>query len=358
MQFRRWYAACCPYGFFRALCSVLKRVIFQHEKEEVSKMVAISLQIEGQMGLTWPRWKRLVAEIEALGFAGLYRSDHFTNPFPPDEDSLELIVALTYLAGQTQRVRFGPLVAPLSFRHPVHLVRQAAALDDLSGGRMILGVGAGWEEREHQLFGFDLLDIPTRFTRLQEGLEVITRLLHSSEPVTYEGRFFQLRGATLLPRPQRAFGPPILIGGNGRKRTLPLVARYADIWNGQMITPSEFQEHSARLDVLLAEVGRPLDSVRRTLFGWLHFGQTMEELDQVLSWRHEEPELADKSLDEVIEVLRTPAWWSRLVGTPEMLVEQIRAYADAGVEELILLWFDQDNIEALRGFAESVLPRV
>jgi len=261
-------------------------------------MVAISLQIEGQMGLTWPRWKRLVAEIETLGFAGLYRSDHFTNAFPPDEDSLELIVALTYLAEHTHRVHFGPLVAPLSFRHPALLVRQAAALDDLSGGRMILGVGTGWEEREHQLFGFDLGDIQTRLARLEEGLEVITQLLRSDEPVTYEGNFFQLRGATLLPRPQRAFGPPILIGGNGVKRTLPLVARYADIWNGQFLTPGEFQERSARLDVLLSEGGRPRESVRRTLFGFLHFGRTMEELDQVLNWRHEEPELVHKSLDE------------------------------------------------------------
>src|SRR5947207_14249448 len=101
-------------------------------------MVAVSLQIEGQMGLTWPRWKRLVAEVEALGFAGLYRSDHFTNAEPPDKESLELIVALTYLADRTQRVRFGSLVAALSFRHPTLLARQAAALADLSGGRMIL----------------------------------------------------------------------------------------------------------------------------------------------------------------------------------------------------------------------------
>ncbi|TMF51061.1 MAG: LLM class flavin-dependent oxidoreductase, partial [Chloroflexi bacterium] len=203
-------------------------------------MVAISIQIEGQDGLTWPRWKKLVAEVEALGFAGLYRSDHFTNGRPPDKAALETIVSLSYLAGNTQRVHFGPLVAPLSFRHPALLARQAAALDDLSGGRMILGVGAGWQEREHQLFGFDLGDIPTRMARLEEGLEVITRLLKSDEPVTFEGRFFQLRGATLLPRPQRPGGPSILLGGNGVKRTLPLVARYADIWNVLSLTPEGF----------------------------------------------------------------------------------------------------------------------
>src|SRR5216684_2454979 len=107
-------------------------------------MVAISIQIEGQNGLTWPQWKRLVTEVEVLGFAGLFRSDHFTNAQPPDKDSLEMIVSLTYLADHAQRIHFGPLVAPLSVRNPTLLARQAVALDYLSGGRMILGVGAGW----------------------------------------------------------------------------------------------------------------------------------------------------------------------------------------------------------------------
>src|SRR5205085_10966298 len=161
----------------------------------------------------------------------MFRSDHFTNARPPDKDSLEMIVSLTYLADHTQRIHFGPLVAPLSVRHPSVLVRQAAALDDLSGGRMILGIGAGWQDREHRLFGHELGDVPTRMARLEEGLEVITRLLRSDEPVTYEGRFYHLRGGTLLPRPQHPGGPPILIGGRGPRRTLPLVARYADICN-------------------------------------------------------------------------------------------------------------------------------
>src|SRR6266566_1763465 len=103
-------------------------------------MVAISIQIEGQNGLTWPHWKALASEIETLGFAGLFRSDHFTNARPPDKDSLEMIVSLAYLADHTQRIHFGPLVAPISFRHPTLLARQAAALDDLSGGRRIVNI--------------------------------------------------------------------------------------------------------------------------------------------------------------------------------------------------------------------------
>ena len=101
-------------------------------------MIALSIMIEGLDGVTWPRWKRLVSEVESLGFAGLFRSDHFTNAGPPDKDSLEMIVSLTYLAGNTERIHFGPLVAPISFRQPMMLARQAAALDDLSNGGMIL----------------------------------------------------------------------------------------------------------------------------------------------------------------------------------------------------------------------------
>lgn len=319
-------------------------------------MVAISIQIEGQNGLTWPHWKRLVAEVEGLGFAGLFRSDHFTNAQPPDKDSLEMVVSLTYLADHTQRIHFGPLVAPLSIRYPTLLVRQAAGLDDLSGGRMILGVGAGWQEREHRLFGHDLGDVPTRMARLEEGLEVITRLLRSNEPVTYEGRFFQLRSAILLPRPQRPGGPPIMVGGNGPKRTLPLVARFADIWNATFLTPDAFREHSATLDALLYAAGRKPSDVRRTMMNGLVFGRDMSELDRRLSWRYNRPELAGKPLETVLETLHSSQ--GAIVGTPGIIVRQIKAFADAGLEELVLQWFDLDDIEGLRAFATNVLPRL
>ncbi len=319
-------------------------------------MVALSIMIEGQMGLTWPHWKRIVSEVEDLGFAGLFRSDHFTNARPPDKDSLEMVVSLTYLADHTQRIHFGPLVAPISFRDPPMLARQAAALDDLSGGRMILGVGAGWQDREHHLFGYNLGDVPTRMARLEEGLEVITRLLRSDEPVTYEGRFFHLRGALLLPRPQRPGGPRILIGGTGPKRTLPLVARYADFWNAAFISPGAFRERSATLDALLRASGRKPADVRRSVMLSLFFGRDMSELDRRLSWRHDDAEYAGKPLDAVIEALSGGG--HAIVGTPDMIIEQINAYEKAGVEELMLQWFDLDDIDGLRAFARSVLLRL
>lgn len=319
-------------------------------------MVALSIQIEGQDGLTWARWKKLVGEVEALGFAGLYRSDHFTNGRPPDKASLEMIVSLTYVADHTERIVFGPLVAPLSFRNPMLLARQAAALDDLSDGRMYLGLGAGWQEREHTLFGLDLGDIPTRMARLEEGLEVVTRLLKSDDPVTFEGRFYQLKGATLLPRPQRPGGSRILLGGNGVKRTLPLVARFADAWNGDFLSPAEFRERCALLDTLLEASGRRPSDVRRTMMLGLFFGNDTREVDRALSWRRNVPDLADEPLDAVIESIH--AQGRALVGTPDQIMQQIQAYADAGVEEFMVQWFDMDDIKGLRNFAESVLHRM
>jgi F420-dependent oxidoreductase-like protein len=318
-------------------------------------MVALSIMIEGQDGLTWSRWQNLVREVEDLGFAGLFRSDHFTNKDAPDKDSLEMIVSLTYLANHTRRIHFGPLVAPVSFRHPTLLTRQAAAIDDLSGGRMILGLGAGWQEREHSHFGHYLGDVPTRMARFQEGIEVVTQLLHSDEPVTFEGKYFQLHDAILLPRPQRSGGPQILIGGNGVKRTLPLAARYADIWNGTFLPPAVFRERSDQLDTLLLEAGRKPGDVRRTLMVALFAGKDMADLDRRLSWRNTRAEYVNKSLQEAVALMQAGGL---LVGTPEMLIEQIKAYADVGVEELMMQWFDIDDLDGLRAFAGSVLPHI
>jgi F420-dependent oxidoreductase-like protein len=319
-------------------------------------MLALSIMIEGQNGLTWPRWKRLVAEVERLGFSGLFRSDHFTNMRPPDKESLEMMISLAYLADHTQHIHFGPLVAPFSFRDPALLARQAAGLDDLSGGRMILGVGAGWQEREHTLFGYSLLDLPDRMHRLQEGLEVVTQLLQSDEPVTYEGKFYQLHGATLLPRPVRLGGPPILLGGNGMTRTLPLAARYAACWNAAFITPEAFHERSVRLDELLQVGGRHPSDVKRSVMLTLIFARTRDDLEQHLAARRQRPELAGKSLDEVVAAIHETG--SAIVGTPETMLSRIRDYEAAGVQELMLQWLDLDDLDGLKALADAVLPQM
>ena len=299
----------------------------------------IAIMLEGQNGLNWPRWKRIAQAVEELGFAGLYRSDHFTNSNPPDLDSLELWTSLTWLASHTRRIEFGPMVSPISFRDPRMTARIARDVDDLSGGRLTLGLGAGWQVREHNNFGYDLLDVPRRFARLEEGLEVVTRLLRSDEPVDLAGEYYQLRQAILMPRPQRPGGPPILIGGDGLRRTLPLVARYADEWNAVFVPPPRFIELNARLDELLAAEGRAPGDVRRSLMTGLVFGRDDAELQIKLRGR-DTAQLKERGL---------------VVGTPDEVKSQLRNLAEAGVQRVMLQWLDLDDLAGLEALARSVL---
>ncbi len=301
----------------------------------------IGLMLEGQWGLTWERWRRLLRAAEDYGFQCVFRSDHFTIG-PPDEDSLETFVSLTDAATQTSRIELGTLVAPTTFRHPALTARMAAAVDDLSGGRLVLGLGTGWHEREHQQFGIPFYDIATRYAMLHEALEVTTRLFRSDTPVSFDGKHYPLREAILLPRPARKNGPPILIGGNGPKKTLPLVAQYADEWNAVYITPQGCRERNALLDTLLAERGRAATSVKRSVMTQVILGKDDAQLAAKVA---QSPEPSDKLLE-----------WNRIVGTPSAVVDQISAYVEAGTQRLMLMWRDQTDFDGLELLAKQVLP--
>ena len=310
-------------------------------------MIEVALMVEGQMGLNWTRWQRIAELAEDFGFTGLYRSDHFTNPEPPDQDSLELWVSLTWLASHTQRIEFGPLVTPVSFRHPAHTARMAAAVDDLSGGRLTLGVGAGWQEREHRTFGFDLLDVPERFDRFEEGLQAIIRLLRSDEPVSLQGEYYPLKEAILLPRLARPGGPPVLVGGNGRKRTLPLAARYADEWNAVFLPASEVAGLNDYLDQLLDENDRSPHDVSRSMMTGCVFGRDAKEVEekarQRSQGRYSVQELRQRGL---------------VIGTAGEIVEQLIRLSETGLQRVMLQWLDLDDMQSLEAMAEDVLPQL
>ena len=304
-------------------------------------MLEIAIMIEGQNGLTWARWQKIARLVEDAGFVGLFRSDHFTNSNPPDLESLELWTSLTWLACNTERIEFGPLVSPFSFRHAVHTARMAAAVDDLSNGRLILGLGAGWNTREHQLFGFDLLEPGARFERFKEGMEVVTRLLQSDEPVTLEGQYYQLRGATLLPRPERPGGPRILIGGNGAKRTMAYVVRYADEWNCVSLTPQEFTDRNMRLNEMLNAAGRKPESVRRSMMTGCVFGRDNAALKEKIAAR-------GKSLEQLQQD-------GVVAGNIDQVKKQLRELDEAGLQRIMLQWLDLDDLESLEVLAQGVL---
>lgn len=316
-------------------------------------MVEISVQIEGVMGLTWPSWKAVVAQTEELGFAGLYCSDHIVFPAPPDYPSIDVVAALAYVASHTERVHFGPLVTPISFREPVMFARQSLAFDDLSGGRMICGIGAGWNQREHHMFGYPLGDIPTRMARFTEAVQVTSSLLRSDDPVTFEGRFYQLHDARLLPRPQRPGGPRLMIGGSGPKRTLPLVAKYADIWNGGG-TVAELRERNANLDALIVKAGRKPSDVKRTAMKLVICGRDTAEYERRLQGLRRQAAYADMPTETLLETARTTM--KGIVGTPAEVAAQLQAYADAGVEEIMVQSFAVDDLEQWQVIAKEVVP--
>ncbi|KAA3662877.1 MAG: LLM class F420-dependent oxidoreductase [Chloroflexi bacterium] len=307
-------------------------------------VIEVAIMIEGQNGLTWPRWQRIAEAVEDLGFVGLYRSDHYTNANPPDIESLELWVSLTWLASHTKRIEFGPMVSPVSFRQPTMTARMAAAVDDLSNGRLSLGLGAGWQEREHHNYSWDLLDVPARFARFEEGLEIISNMLQHDAPFDFDGTYYQIHEAVLLPRPQRAGGPPILIGGNGPKRTLPLVAKYATEWNAVYLPPETFAERNAALDRLLGGNGRSPTDVRRSMMTGLLFGKDDATVQTKLNDR-------DTTFDKV--KARGVA-----VGTGDQIVEQLGKLNEVGVQRIMLQWIDLDDLNGLEAFAKSVLPQL
>jgi F420-dependent oxidoreductase-like protein len=316
----------------------------------------VSLQCEATVGLNWENWPPLLRAVEEAGFAALFRCDHFVLPQPPDNDALDLIVSLVYAADHTSRIRLGSLVAPVSFRDPHLLARQAAAIDDLSGGRFVLGVGAGWNEREHAMFGYHLGDKSTRLDRFEEGLAVISALLRSEPPVSFEGKYFQLRDAVMTPRPKRPGGPRILVGGSGPKRTLPLAARYADIWNGNGLTPEEFVKRNAILDKALEREGRDPGEVQRTLMLMAVCYRNESEMRNAIAWFTPESELRTQTPREIIEARRNRSA-AFIAGSPEQVAERLREYADVGVAEVMLQW-GVDNLDGLRLLGEEVIPHV
>jgi len=301
-------------------------------------MIDVGLMIEGQLGVNWSRWQRLVRVAEEAGYAGLYRSDHFTEPKGPHLDALELWASLTWLAANTTRISFGPVVAPVSFRDPRIAAWQAAAIHGLAPGRLRFGLGAGWMEREHEEWGFDLLGLDARFQRFAEALEIVTRLLRNKGPVSFSGEFYQLDGAELVPNPVSQGALPIVIGGNGRRRTLPLAARFADEWNGVYLSPDEFRERSRMLDDLLRDAGRQPGEVRRTLMTRVIFGKDDDQLTE---------RLAGESADE----LRSKG---QIVGTAQQIPAQLRELEAAGVQGVMLQWVDDlDDIEGIAALGRA-----
>jgi F420-dependent oxidoreductase-like protein len=302
----------------------------------------LAIDVEGQNGLTWDLWKKLTQGVEDLGFAALYRSDHFSSiRQPPDHAALELWVSLTWLACNTKRIEFGPLVSPMTFRHPAITARMAANVDDLSGGRLQLGLGTGWAEREHNIWGFDFPDVKTRFERFEEGLQLIYELFHDENPLDFEGKYFSTIGAVLLPRPEKQGGPDIVVGGRGGKKTTMLAARFAAEWNTYRVPEETIQNLLQELDAALDSIGRDRTSIRRSAMLNVIMGQTEKE------WQ---AKLAGKSFEEWRQV--------GVIGTPNQVVDQLAGYAALGLDRVMLQMNDPSDLDLMEAIGKIVLPQL
>ena len=310
-------------------------------------MADIGIMIEGQEDLTWDRFFRLARAAEEMGFGSLFRSDHLTSLDGfTERATLAVWPSLTALALRTERIRFGPMVCSVTFRHPSMLAKMAADVDVLSGGRLDLGLGAGWFEGEHQMFGIDFPPYHQRLARLEEAAAVITRLW-SGEPATFEGDYYRLQAAENHPTPLS--DPPALIMGGKGERTLQVVARHATEWNCSYVGVDTFRQKSAELDEAALATGRDPETIRRSIMIPFVVGRTAAAVEE----RIDAQRLTFPNLPADLEGWRAAGF---IGGSPAEVCEQIAAFVEAGATRFMLQHNDLDDVDSLELMAADVLP--
>jgi alkanesulfonate monooxygenase SsuD/methylene tetrahydromethanopterin reductase-like flavin-dependent oxidoreductase (luciferase family) len=313
------------------------------EKEE--QMVEIGIMVEGQEDMTWERFLGLATTVEQLGFGSFFRSDHLTAlDRDPVRHSLALWPSLAALAMQTKTIRFGPMVCSMTFRHPAILAKMAASVSDLSGGRLDLGIGAGWYQGEHEMFGIDFPRYGTRLKMLDEGAQVI-RLLFAQAPANFHGEFYQLTEAVTYPKPHNL---SIIMGGKGEK-TLEVVARNADEWNCSYVGVDVFREKSRQLDDNCETIGRDPLTLRRSLMIPFVIARSEKGVQECI---HAHRAVFSDLPGDLI------AWHDAgfIGGTPQQVLDQMKAFESAGIARFMLQHNNLDDLDSLALMAEEVLP--
>ena len=289
--------------------------------------------IEGQEGVTWDEWLALAQACEQSGVEAMFRSDHYSGFHGGDGGSLDAWATINALAGVTETLRLGTLVSPGTFRHPSVLARMAVTADHVSGGRIVLGMGAGWHDAEHEQFGFEFRTAAWRVERFGEQLELVHRQLNEDEPFDFQGKHYTLTGSDALPKPvQRPF--PILVGGAAKPGTGRPAARFASEYNTTFPTPEEARERRARLDEFCAEAGRDPSTLPLSMMTFCIVGRDRAEVD------------------ERLRELGRPPWKpeASLIGTVDEVAERLREYEAAGITRVMcqhLLHRDVDMVEVL-----------
>jgi F420-dependent oxidoreductase-like protein len=312
----------------------------------------VCLMIEGQEGVTWDDWVRLAALAERHGFDGLFRSDHYTAIIRPQAGALDAWTTLAGLAPLTERIRLGTLVSPATFRRPSVLARMAVTVDHISRGRLDVGMGSGWYEREHLQNGFPFLDAKRRFELFAEQVEVVVRSWTEDE-FDHSGPNYELRGQTALPRPVQDPHPHLIFGGTGRPRFAALATRYANEVNTLGAPNDELRERKERLDRACAEAGRDPPSLAFSVMTACFVGADRAELlDRLRAFLS----LRDGDADpEALLAERADRWLAGTVDEVAARIEELRA---VGVSRVFLQHLNHSDDAMVTLVGEQLLPTV
>jgi len=306
--------------------------------------------IEGQEGVTWDDWVRLARLTEAHGLEGLFRSDHYTAIIRADADALDAWATLAGLAAITERIRLGTLVSPATFRHPSVLARMAVTVDHISGGRVEVGMGSGWYEREHEAHGFPFLDGKQRFDLFAEQVEIVVRSW-TGERFDYTGTAYELRDQQALPVPVQQPHPPLVLGGTVKPRFAALAARYATEVNTLGASNDELRERKRVLDRACAEHGRDPStlafSVMTSCFVGSDRAEAVDRVARFLAVRGDDTDPA-KQLEE-----RRDRW---LAGSVEEVAARIEELRELGVTRVFLQHLNHSDDEMVALIGERLVP--
>ncbi|MFV0524923.1 MAG: LLM class flavin-dependent oxidoreductase [Acidimicrobiales bacterium] len=299
--------------------------------------------------LTWDRWRHICRLVDGLGFHSLVRSDHYYNG--TQKDAVDVYLSFVMAAEETGRVRFGPLVSPVTFRRPVDVGRMAQQLDALSGGRFVLGLGAGWFPDEHEVYGLEFPSAPERYDRLEEAITLMKRLWYS-DAGTFKGEYYRIDGTDSQPHPPVG-RPPILVGGTGPRRTLRIVAEHAAEWNATGMDPEGYAAAVDALERHCATVGRDPADIRRSMLLFAAIGPDRRSrdlaLDRYLAMMS--PRGRRLTLENAAAVGRAP--W---MGTVEELVDRVGRLRALGLDEVVFEHFCHEEDVVPEWLAAEVNP--
>jgi len=319
--------------------------------------VKFGVHIEPQLGYDYKNAELIALEAEKLGYDSFWASDHlFWDDQSENRNCMDAWTLLAALAARTTKIRLGTLVTCNSYRHPPLLAKIAATVDMISNGRLFFGFGAGWKEVEYNAYGYAFPPIGVRMDQMEEAIQII-RLLWTEDKPSFEGEHYTIKDAFSAPKPVQKPTPPIMIGGDGEKRTLRAVAKYADYCN---LFPRPKLEH--KLDVLRKHceaVGRNYDEVGKSLFVMTYGVFVTESDEEREAWFAKVSEEFRKPI-EVVKERYQDEWPGSWIGNPDEIRERFQHFIDMGFDyfQVIFPGYGEDYVDASRTFSEKVMKKL